>query len=408
MKILLCTLGICLLSAGCNTVNNPEQNFIKGNVLPGIDVLKAEGFKILEGKNVGLVTNHTGCDRDGIPDITILAEASNVNLVRLFSPEHGIRGEFDSKVADGVDSSTKLPVFSLYGKTLQPTEAMLKGVDILVFDIQDIGTRFYTYIATMAHIMRAARKYNKEVVVLDRPNPLGGVKVEGTVPPEGLSGRFTSIYPIPTQHGMTIGELAKMFNEESGIGCNLTVIPMKNWTRTMYWDETGLVWRNPSPNMKTLAGALLYPGLGILETTNLSMGRGTEIPFEIYGAPWLDGKALASKMNSCGLNGIRFVPWEFTPTGRPHKYCGQRCSGVKVTIYDRRALDCTLAALYMMKTIRELHPGHYKFLAGFRFHMGCGDVEKWIKSGMDPVEIKERKLPAIEAFKKRRQKYLLY
>lgn len=405
---LLTILCLSLFSLTCTDRDNHTHQTPKGQVLPGINVLKVDNFKILEGKNIGLVTNHTGRDRNGKSDIDILAEAPNVKLVKLFSPEHGIRGTCDSKVADGIDSLTNLPIISLYGKNRQPTAEMLNDLDLLVFDIQDIGTRFYTYISTLAYIMRAAKAIDKEVVVLDRPNPIGGLKVEGTIPSDSLTNKFTAIYPIATRHGMTIGELAKMFNEEFGIGCRLTVVPMKNWSRSMYWDETGLAWRNPSPNMKTLTGAILYPGLGILETTNLSMGRGTEIPFEIYGAPWLNGETLAVKLNSFGLKGIRFVPWQFVPLARWHKYRGQRCYGVKAVVYDRRTLDSYLTALYMIKTIWELHPDQYKFSGGFSIQMGCAETESWIKAGIAPEEIKAGKLPALEEFKKKRVKYLIY
>ena len=408
MRFTLLVLWFCLILVFCSEKANRYQQYPKGQVLLGIDVLKADNFRILEGKNVGLVTNHTGRDRDGKSDIDLLAEAKNVKLVKLFSPEHGIQGICETIVASGFDSMTNLPIISLYGEHKQPTAQMLSDVDVLVFGIQDIGTRFYTYISTMAHIMRAAKEYDKEVVILDRPNPIGGVKVEGTIPPDSLTNRFTAIYPIATQHAMTIGELAGLFNEEFGIGCKLTVVPMKYWKRSMYWDETGIVWINPSPNMKTLTGAILYPGLGILETTNLSMGRGTEIPFEIYGAPWLDGKTLASKMNSYRLKGIRFVPWQFVPMAGRHKYQGQRCNGVKAILYDRIALDCHLTALYMMKTIWEMHPEQYEFLRRFPVHMGCPETEAWIKSGVMPEEIKARKQAALEEFKKKRAKYLLY
>lgn len=408
MYKIIIIIYLCIILASCGVQNNSAQQYAKGHVLLGIDVLKADNFKILEGKNVGLVTNHTGRARDGKSDIDLLARAPNVKLVKLFSPEHGIRGTNDTKVVDSIDSQTNLPIISLYGKNYQPTGEMLNDIDVLVFDIQDIGTRFYTYISTMAHIMRAAEKFDKEVVVLDRPNPIGGLKVEGTIPPDSLTNKFTAIYPIATQHGMTIGELANMFNEAFGIGCKLTVVPMKNWDRSMYWDETGIVWINPSPNMKTLTGAMLYPGLGLLETTNLSMGRGTEIPFEIYGAPWLDNETLAAKMNSYGLKGIRFVAWDFVPMASRHKYRGQRCKGVKAILYDRMALDCYLTALYMIKTIWELHPEQYKFLRGFPIQMGCPETENWIKAGLTPEMIKARKQPALDEFKKLRAKYLIY
>jgi uncharacterized protein YbbC (DUF1343 family) len=380
----------------------------KGKVFLGIDSLKADHFKILAGKRVALVTNHTGRDRNGISDIDLLFEAKSFRLIKLFCPEHGIRGTEDGTIANEVDAKTGLPIISLYGKHKIPTAENLVDVDVLVFDIQDIGTRFYTYIGTLAYVMRAAKANHKEVVVLDRPNPIGGLKVEGTIPPDSLTDQLTAIYPIPTQHGMTIGELAHLFNLEYGIGCELTVIPMRGWKRAMFWDDTGIVWINPSPNMKTLVGAILYPGLGCLETTNLSMGRGTDTPFEIYGAPWLDGPKLAQKMNGYELPGIRFVPWQFTPGRSNFKYFNELCHGVKVVVFDRENFDGYLTGLHLAKTIWEMHPEKYKFLAGFKILMGCAETEHWIQSGVPPEEIKTRKTPALKNFLALREKYLLY
>lgn len=399
-------LGLaCLLFFGFNLA---AQTPAKGEVYLGIDNLKTDNYQILRGKRVALVTNHTGCDRNGIPDIDLLFKAEGVKLVKLFSPEHGIRGTEDGSIANEVDEKTGLPIISLYGKNKIPTADNLVDVDGLVFDIQDIGTRFYTYIGTLAYVMRAARANQKEVIVLDRPNPIGGVKVEGTIPPDSLTDQLTAIYPIPTRHGMTVGELARLFNEAFGIGCKLTVVPLRGWKRSMYWDETGLVWINPSPNMKTLTGAILYPGPGCLETTNLSMGRGTDTPFEIYGAPWLKGAELAQRMNDYQLPGIRFVPWEFTPGRKNFKYFNELCHGIKAVVFDREALDGYLTGLYLASTIWEMHPGQYKFLPGFKILMGCPETEHWIQAGVPPVEIQARKAHALNQFLKLRLKYLLY
>lgn len=407
MQVKICWMISIILfvamSWGC-----ASQLMQKGEVYLGIDNLKADHFKILTGKRVGLVTNHTGRDRNGISDIDLLFAAKNFKLVKLFSPEHGIRGTEDGAISNELDQQTGLPIISLYGKNKIPSAANLADLDVLVFDIQDIGTRFYTYIGTMAYVMRAAKASNKEVVVLDRPNPIGGLKVEGTIPPDSLSDKFTSIYPIPTRHGMTVGELANLFNTEFGIGCKLTVIPMRGWKRAMYWEDSGIVWINPSPNMKTVTGAILYPGLGCLETTNLSMGRGTDVPFEIYGAPWIDGPRLAQNMNSYGLPGIRFVPWQFTPGRKYFKYFNKKCHGIKVVLFDREKLDGYLTGLYLAKTIWEMHPAEYEFLAGFKILMGCAETEQWIRSGVAPEEINSRKAPALKKFKAIRKKYLLY
>ncbi|MGB9082756.1 MAG: DUF1343 domain-containing protein, partial [Desulfuromonadaceae bacterium] len=267
-------------------------------VLPGIDVLAKQHFAILLGKRIGLITNQTGRTAAGVSTIDVLSHVPGVRLTALFSPEHGIRGEVDDKLASSVDSATGLPIYSLYGASCRPLPDMLREVDMLVFDIQNIGTRFYTYIGTLSLAMQAAQRAGIPFVVLDRPNPVGGVDVQGavsrpllsktsvqrTTQPDNGCGALTSIHPLPTRHGMTVGELARLFNAEYGIGCALTVIPMSGWQRDMYFDDTGLTWVNPSPNMKDLTEAVLYPGLGVLEATNLSVGRGTAHPFEMYGA----------------------------------------------------------------------------------------------------------------------------
>ena len=283
------------------------------NVLTGVDVLQGEQFKSLKGLRVGLITNHTGLTRDGKSTVQILNDAPEVNLKTLFSPEHGFAGKLDvSKIGDSTDQKTGLKIFSLYGKTRTPTPESLQDLDVLVFDIQDVGARFYTYISTMGNAMRAAKQQGIRFVVLDRPNPINGMIFSGPVLDEG-SQSFVGFHRIPVRHGMTAGELARMFNKEMKIGADLQVIRMQNWKREMYYDETGLTWVNPSPNMRSLNEAVLYPGIGLLETTNLSVGRGTDTPFEWIGAPWLDGVQLARELNRSGLPGIRFVRVQFTP-----------------------------------------------------------------------------------------------
>ena len=275
-------------------------------VKTGIDVLARDGFAPLQGKRVGLVTNHTGRGAAGTSTIDLLASAKGVTLAALFSPEHGIRGEADAKVAGGRDAKTGLPIHSLYGKTTKPTAEMLKDVDVLVYDIQDVGARFYTYITTLALVMEAAKENDTGVVVLDRPNPIGGEAVEGPILEDALRGDFIGYFPIPMRHGLTIGELATLYNTEFKIGCRLEVVKMEGWKRPMYFDETGLPWVNPSPNMRSLAAAISYPGLGALEATSLSVGRGTGRAFVLYGAPWIDGKKLGGDRGHDGtifLNG---------------------------------------------------------------------------------------------------------
>jgi len=403
-----CVFAILLSSI---SPGNPEQKDkdLIGKVHPGVDVLKESGFELLKGKKVGLITNHTGLSRDGISDIDILHETDKCELVALFGPEHGIRGTADEKVADGKDGETGLPIYSLYGKTPQPTKEMLDGIDVLVFDIQDIGTRFYTYIGTMARCMRAAKENGKGFVVLDRPNPVNGDKVEGGVPTMDMCGRNTIIYPIPTRHGMTVGELAKMFNDHFKIGCDLTVVPMKNWKRWMYYDQTGLLWVHPSPNMKTLNGAILYPGLGIAETTRLSCGRGKDRPFEMYGAPYIDKEKLMKNLSERNTPGVRFVPYSFIPTAKYHKFKDELCHGVFAIIYDREKLDSVTAGLHMIQAIHENNPEEHKDLGGFKTE--TGDKETWKLLNEDkktPEEIVAKWKPGIKEFKKLREKYLLY
>ncbi|MGH9904268.1 MAG: exo-beta-N-acetylmuramidase NamZ domain-containing protein, partial [Pyrinomonadaceae bacterium] len=291
------TLALFMFSRNQATDSTPQLNPSNSDtVLNGIDVLERDGFKQLAGLKIGLITNHTGRNRQGRSTIDVFHKANNVRLVALFSPEHGIRGLADEKVSDSRDEQTGLPIYSLYGETRRPKPEHLKELDALVFDIQDIGTRFYTYISTLGYAMEEASKARLPVFVLDRPNPIGGLVVEGPIADaDKLS--FTAYHTIPVRHGMTIGELANYFNQQREIGCDLRVIKMEGWRRPMWFDATNQTWINPSPNMRSLTEATLYPGIGLLETTNVSVGRGTDTPFEIVGAPWIDGARLALLLN---------------------------------------------------------------------------------------------------------------
>jgi uncharacterized protein YbbC (DUF1343 family) len=384
-------------------------------VLPGIDVLSSQNFGILQNKRVGLITNHTGRDASGASTIDILFRAPGVHLTALFSPEHGIRGESDDKVSSGVDARTGLPLHSLYGTSCRPTPEMLRNIDVLVFDIQDIGTRFYTYIGTLSLAMRAATEAGIPLVVLDRPNPIGGEKVQGAIPatllPERKSGcgAITSVHPIPTRHGMTIGELARLFNTEYGIGCALTVIPMHGWRRSMYYDQTGLSWINPSPNMRSLNAALLYPGPGTLETTSLSVGRGTDRAFLAYGAPWVDAARVVSNLSSRNINGIRFAACSFVPTAPGFSYRGATCYGVCLTVMDREMLDPVQAGLHMIQAFYETHPQRFKAYEGFATEVG--DREAWgllTKENVSPGALMERWRGDLKRFRELRKRYLIY
>src|ERR1700733_832173 len=274
-----------------------------GRVQLGIDVLEQEKFAPLRGKRIGLITNHTGQDALGRSTVDQLSHAPGVQLVALFSPEHGLAGRNDENVASGKDTATGLPIYSLYGDTRRPTDDMLKGLDALVFDVQDAGVRFYTYTTTMAYCMEEAAKHKIAFFVLDRPNPLGGEIVEGPVLNADKTS-FTAYFPLPVRYGLTIGELAQLFNEENHIQCDLHVIAMKNWHRNYFYEETGLRWLPPSPNLRTLKGSVLYPGLEILQNGGVSVGRGTEAPFEEFGAPWMQGEDVATRLNERHLAGV--------------------------------------------------------------------------------------------------------
>ncbi len=309
----------------------------RSRVRNGIDVLSDEEFATLAGRKVGLITNHTGIDRHRRSTIDLLHEAPSVDLVAIFAPEHGIRGKLDqADIDDEVDGKTGLPIFSLYkSDDKKPTPAQLAGIDTLVFDIQDIGCRFYTYISTMGKAMEAASERGIRFVVLDRVNPIGGEIVDGPV--RLGEATFTAWHDIPVQHGITAGELARLFDREKEFGLELEIVPVRGWTRSMRFDETGLPWVNPSPNMRNLTQAMLYPGVGLLEFCSLSVGRGTDTPFEIIGAPFIeDDVELAEALNAEGLPGIRFVPIRFTPEAS--KFAGEECGGVRLVLIDREAL----------------------------------------------------------------------
>ena len=323
----------------------------KSTVRLGIDVLVQTHFATLRGARVGLVTNHTGLTGDGQTTIDTLHDAPGVTLAALFGPEHGLRGEQDEAVADGTDGKTALPVFSLFGARTQPTPEQLAGLDTLVYDIQDIGCRFYTYLSTLLNILEAASAHGLRVVVLDRPNPIGGLAAEGPLADaDALS--FVACHPIPIRHGLTLGELARLLHTERGLTCPLEVIPCDGWRRGDWYDATGLLWTHPSPNMRRLTAAALYPGVGLLEFTNVSVGRGTDTPFEIFGAPYLLPRPFAAALNAAALPGVRFVPTYFTPTASV--FTGERCGGVQLYVTDRDVLNAVGVGLTLATTLRDL------------------------------------------------------
>ncbi len=374
-------------------------------VLTGIDVLRERAFEPLAGRRVGLITNHTGMTRDGKSTVDVLRSADNVELVTLFSPEHGIAGLLDqANVPDSRDDKSGIQIVSLYGATRRPTAEAVRNLDTLVFDIQDIGCRFYTYISTMGEAMRAAAEFDLRFVVLDRPNPINGSDVGGPVLDPGRES-FVGFHSIPVRHGMTVGELAMMFNEELELDVDLTVVEVANWTRGEFYDSTGLLWINPSPNMRSLTEALLYPGVGLLETTNLSVGRGTDTPFEVFGAPWIDGQQLAGVLNDAGLPGVRFVPLRFTP--RASKFSGETCGGVNIIVTDRAAFEPLLAGWEIARQLALLYPETWE-LSRYQRLLGDEQVLSKIRAGATAAEIRASYQAELSAFLQRRAKYLLY
>jgi uncharacterized protein YbbC (DUF1343 family) len=373
-------------------------------VLAGIDVLARDGFAPLAGKRVGLVTNHTGLARDGRSTIDLLHGAKGVSLVALLAPEHGIRGILDDKVPSSKDERTGLPIYSLYGDTRRPSASMLDGIDTMVLDLQDIGARFYTYPATMAYVMEEAAKRKIAVVVLDRPNPINGWQIEGPMPDPEAEG-FNAYFPMPVRHGMTLGELATLFNAERAIGADLTVVPVDHWRRDAWFDETGLPWINPSPNMRNLTQATLYPGIGAIEWSNISVGRGTDQPFEQIGAPWIDGPALAAALNERQLPGIRFYPVRFTPASS--KYAGEACQGVFMIVTNRTALRPVRVGLEIAGALARLHGDKYRVENTARL-LGSEESLARVIAGEDPAEVAAVWAEGEASWRQLRAKYLLY
>ena len=373
-------------------------------VMTGVDVLAAQKFALLSGKRVGLITNHTGRDAAGRRTIDLLAGAPGVKLRAIFSPEHGLSGKADWKVASGRDASTNLPVYSLYGETRRPKPEMLKGLDALVFDVQDAGARFYTYMSTMGYAMEAAAQKGIEFVVLDRPNPISASRVEGPVMDPDLRS-FTGYFPLPVRHGMTIGELGRMFNAENRMGAKLKVISMQGYRRDMWFDETGLAWVNPSPNLRSLDQATLYPGVALSEASNVSVGRGTDTPFEILGAPWVQAQELSDDLNGRNMAGVTFQPATFIPDASPFK--GQSCFGVRIVVSDRRRLDSVLLGVEILSTLYRLYPNDFRIDKALSL-IGSRAVLQAIKDGKEPQSIAAAWQPPLDEFRQLRATYLIY
>ncbi|MGJ3197145.1 DUF1343 domain-containing protein [Peribacillus castrilensis] len=411
MKRMIILFAICLLSFGI--VSSKSVTAVKEKkkqkVSPGIEVLLKEEKNVLSGKKVGLITNPTGIDSKLTSIVDLLHDDPDINLTALFGPEHGVRGDAQAgaSVEYYIDEKTGLPVYSLYGKTKKPTPEMLKGVEVLVFDIQDVGTRYYTYIYTMAYAMEAAKENDIPFIVLDRPNPQGGESVDGPVLEPEFSS-FVGLYPIPLKHGMTVGELATLFNKEFKIGADLKVIKMKGWKRDMDYDDTGLPFVLPSPNMPTVSTTFVYPATGLIEGTNVSEGRGTTKPFELIGAPYINSDELAGKLNALRLPGVKFRAASFTPTFSKH--AGKLSHGVEIYITDREEFKAVPTGLHIIKTIQDLYPGDFEFLAANNFNLliGNGWIMSRIKAGSTVNEILKEYQVRQDAFKKVRKNYLLY
>lgn len=381
----------------------------KNKVMPGVEVLLDDQKELLKGKKVGLITNPTGIDSKINSIVDLLYEDPDIELTALFGPEHGVRGDAQagSYVESYIDEKTGLPVYSLYGKTNKPTPEMLKNVEVLLFDIQDVGTRHYTYIYTMAYAMEAAKENNIPIVVLDRPNPQGGLSVDGPVL-EPDSSSFIGLYPIPTKHGMTVGELATFFNKEFKIGADLKVVKMKGWKRSMNYDETGLPFVLPSPNMPTVSTTFIYPATGLIEGTNLSEGRGTTKPFEIIGAPYINSTNLAAKLNSLSLPGVKFRAASFTPTSSKH--VGKLSHGVEIYVTDRDKLEAVSTGLHIIKTIHDMYPNDFQFLSNNFFDKLIGNdwIRAMIIEGASVTDIMNKYQKQQDEFKKVRKEYLMY
>ena len=373
-------------------------------VLTGTNVLEKENFAPLRGRRVGLITNHSGRDLDGRRTIDLINKAPGVKLVAIFSPEHGLLGEADAKVPSGTDPSTGLPVHSLYGRTERPTDAMLAGIDALVYDIQDAGVRYYTFITTLGYCMEAAAKHGLDFFVLDRPNPIDGFSVEGPILDPDLKS-FVAYFALPVRHGMTVGELATLFNQEEHLGVRLHVIKIQGWHRRDWYDETGLPWIEPSPNLRNLTEAALYPGVGMIEGANLSVGRGTDTPFEVLGAPWINAKQFADYLNARKIQGVRFMPADFTPSSS--KFAGILCHGVSFVLLNRQALDSPELGVELAGALYHLYPTSFD-LAQTLALVGSQQVIDAIRQGQDPRAIALHWQDSLQTFRKMRQKYLLY
>jgi uncharacterized protein YbbC (DUF1343 family) len=385
-----------------------------GAVKAGIDVLEETKFAALHPakngrpRSIGLLTNQTGVDSEGRRTIDVLASVPGISLDAIFSPEHGVTGTLDTTdVKNAKDAATGTTVYSVYGASdaaRRPPIEVLKRIDAVVIDLADAGARFYTYETTVGYFLEAVAKAGIEVVILDRPDPITGSFVQGPVSDEGRES-FTNYFPVPVRHGMTLGELAKMFDTERHIGAQLKVVPMEGWQRGDWFDSTGLAWVNMSPNMRSLTEATLYPGVGLIEGTNVSVGRGTDTPFEVVGAPWIKSRELAAYLNGRGIQSVRFVPVTFTPSAS--NFAGQPCEGVNIILLDRNTLDAPELGIELAAALHKLYPSDFKMERMLELLVNQAAFEA-LGAGQDPRRVSEGWRERLEEFVALREKYLLY
>jgi len=393
--------------------------FSYSKVLIGIESLISDQFHLIENKNIGIITNHTSVIPSGKHFVDHLFEMKKVNIVALFGPEHGIRGDIPdgSIINNSIDALTGITIYSLYGDIRKPTKDMLKGIDVLIFDIQDVGARFYTYISTLNNCIEAAAENNIKFIVCDRPNPIGGVKVAGPILKPNVKS-FVGIQPIPVQHGMTVGELAMMFNDEgwfeNNVKADLTVIKVRNWSRSQLFDQTGMNWINPSPNMVSSEAALIYPGLCLIEGTNVSEGRGTLKPFLTIGAPYIDSDRLIKELQQTDLKGVKFNSISFTPVAIKNmnanpKYKDKPCKGLKIQVTDPQEVEAVKLGITIIYLINSLHKSEFKFdTTRFNRLMGDDSIIDKILAGKTPEDILGSWESELTNFIKIREKYLFY
>jgi uncharacterized protein YbbC (DUF1343 family) len=417
------------LCAGCVVISkqiDPTSELAEARVRPGITILLGDSIQLIRGKRIGLLTNQTGVNEKGTSDIDLLREKkardAAVSLVQLFSPEHGLRGTEDRQyIASGIDQKTGLPVYSLYGQqTMAPPDSLLRNLDALVFDLQDIGTRTWTYVGAMVYSMRAAARLHKPFIVLDRPNPITGYIIEGPVldsalanpedPTPGRPGQAFALWPIPLRHGMTMGELALYFNDVLKLHANLHVVPAQGWRRDVWFDLTGLPWVKPSPNMPDLHSAILYPGLVAFEATNLSVGRGTPAAFQRIGAPWLNAAATVALLRDRDIPGVRFFNESFTPVSPSDgKYGGQTIPGIKIVVINRSALQSARVGASLLWAINKTAGGKLTIEnRGFDLRFGSPAVREALLRGDDPDVLIDREYKAAYAFRDATRQYLIY